>query len=109
MGSGYRSIARATPRRHPCSDGIASNGDELYLQKLLWNGTTLDNTTQPKQTIPADAPHLLGDQNLLALSAVTDPPKGAILAAWEDLNANVAGQSPHVDVLVSLIVTPIGL
>ncbi|MBI5535277.1 MAG: hypothetical protein HY898_21295 [Deltaproteobacteria bacterium] len=87
------------------TNGWNANLDELYFQKLTWNGTTL--TAGDALTLPADAPHLLGDQNLPAMAPVSVSPSGAILAAWDDLRANVQGQSPHGDVLMSLMVTPV--
>ncbi|MBI5531669.1 MAG: hypothetical protein HY898_03065 [Deltaproteobacteria bacterium] len=106
---------RYTPALTATADGIYlawrqaaqlpwnANLDELYLQKVNADGAPAGTL----YTLPADTPHLLGDQSTPALAAVPLLPSGAIFSAWEDLAPNVQGQSPHGDVLISLMATPI--
>lgn len=81
--------------------------DELWLQKLTWNGSTLDLSSEPIP-LPHDFAHQHGDQARPALATVPYWPSGAILAVWDDLTSTSYGaSSDHGDVVLELIPTPI--
>ena len=83
----------------------ASSLDEVYLQQHAWESNLL--TPGAKHTLPAGTALLQGDQANAAIVAAPITDDGALLAAWEDWNPNVAGHGKHGDVLVSLIATPV--
>jgi hypothetical protein len=81
--------------------------DELWLQKLTWDGAVLDASAEPI-ALPRMPDHQAGDQARPALAAAPYWPSGALLAAWDDLTSdNYAGQPEHGDVVIELIPTPI--
>lgn len=83
--------------------GYGQTSQELYLQKLAWDGSTL-SAVAPVLPLPRRQSHRLGDQHAPALAAHA----GLLLAAWYDeTNDNYAGECSHGDVAIELIPTPI--
>jgi len=81
--------------------------DELWLQRLSWDGVTLDASAEPIP-LPRLPSHQHGDQAMPALAAAPYWPSGAVLAAWDDLTSeNYGGEPDHGDVALELIPTPI--
>jgi len=81
--------------------------DELWLQRLSWDGAVLDASAEPI-ALPRVPWHQQGDQARPALAAVPYWPSGAVLAAWDDLTSTSYGsQAEHGDVVLELIPTPI--
>ena len=81
--------------------------DELWVQRLGWNGVELDTSAEPL-SLPRYVWHRPGDQVLPALASVPYWPTGALVAAWTDLTAtNFGMQAPHGDVVLELIPTPV--
>jgi len=84
---------------------------EVWLQKLVWNGSALD-ASAPPMPLPRETAHQNGDQHRPVLVPVVDPsqpaPGGALLASWNDLSpGNYQDQAQHGDVVIELIPTPI--
>ncbi len=114
----YRPALAATPDgvylawREPAAppDGGTqwdANLDELWVQKLTWDGVILDMSASPIP-LPREPSHQEGDQARPALASVPYWPSGAVLAAWEDLTSSgLGGQSAHGEVVLELIPTPI--
>lgn len=91
----------------PTDGGWSAEYDELFVQKLVWNGQTLDASSAPI-SLPRREVHRVGDQVRPSLVSVPLAPGGGILAAWEDLFVtNFDGQSKYADVVLELIPTPI--
>jgi hypothetical protein len=81
--------------------------DELWLQRLSWDGFVLDISDEPI-ALPRDDVHRFGDQVMPSLAPVPNWPSGALVAAWTDLSGkNFGGQATHADVVLSLIPTPV--
>ena len=81
--------------------------EELWLQRLSWDGAVLDATADPIP-LPREDMHRLGDQLMPSLAAVPYWPSGGLVAAWTDrTGTNYGGQAPHGDVVVELIPTPV--
>ncbi len=81
--------------------------EETWLQRLTWDGTTLDASAAPL-VLPRTLAHQAGDQRGPALAAAPYWPTGAVFAAWDDLTAdNYGGEAEHGDVAVQLIPTPV--
>ena len=81
--------------------------DELWLQRLGWDGVALDTSAEPF-ALPRYVWHTPGDQVLPALASVPYWPAGALVAAWTDLSpTNFGGQAPYRDVVLELIPTPV--
>ena len=89
------------------SVGWDPNAEEVWLQRLSWNGSVLDVSSKPIP-LPRTTLHRLGDQVMPSLASVPLWPTGALVAAWTDLSGgNYAGQVAHADVLLELIPTPV--
>ena len=81
--------------------------EELWLQRLDWDGSVLDVSQEPIP-LPRDDHHRLGDQGTPALVSLPYWPTCALLAAWTDWSGgNYGGQASHADVVVELIPTPV--
>jgi len=81
--------------------------EELWIQKLSWDGAGLTESAPP-MPLPRHDAHRLGDQVIPALISLPYWPNGGILAAWTDLSgSNYGGQAVHGDVIIQLIPTPI--
>ena len=81
--------------------------EELWLQRMTWDGTNLLESGPPIP-LPRHDSHRLGDQIMPALASVPYWPNGGLLAAWTDLTGtNYAGQAPHGDVALQPIPTPV--
>jgi len=81
--------------------------DELWLQRLDWNGVDLDLTSEPIP-LPRDDVHRWGDQVMPSMVAVPYTPSGALAAVWTDLRGgNFPGHTAHADVVIELIPTPV--
>jgi hypothetical protein len=82
--------------------------EELWLQKLVWTGSGLDTTTHAPIRLPRETSHRPGDQRTPQLAPCVLAPAGAVLGSWDDLTGtNYSTQSPHGDVVVELIPTPV--
>jgi hypothetical protein len=82
--------------------------DELWLQKVVWSGTTLDTTTYSPIPLPRVAAHQLDSQRKPAMAACPGAPLRALFAAWNDWTSNnYPGESAHGDAIVELIPTPV--
>jgi hypothetical protein len=81
--------------------------DELWFQRLQWDGSILDTTAEPIP-LPRSNVRRLGDQALPSLTAVPYWPSGALVGVWTDLvRDGYAGYSSRADVVVELIPTPV--
>ena len=81
------------------------NGEELWLQPLAWNGTTLD-TTAPSMTLVRWPQHRAGDQRSPALTGATFA-GGAVVTAWIDLGKTFGGSEGQGDVAFEIAPTPV--
>ena len=81
--------------------------DELWLQRLAWDGVMLNVSADPIP-LPRIPSHQQGDQARPALVAIPYWPGGAVLAAWDDMvSTGFGAQSEHGDVVLELIPTPV--
>ena len=88
--------------REPSADPDPDAGwdpayEELWLQRLGWDGVTLDTSAEP-MPLPRTPWDQTGDQRKPSLAAVPYSSGGAVLAAW-----NHVGR----DVIIELIPTPV--
>jgi hypothetical protein len=82
-------------------------GDQLWLKVLRWNPETeLLTTTSVENLMPRLCEESFGNQSSPALASTLLPPRGALVATWEDSARNLAPNASSPNVVVEYAPRP---
>jgi hypothetical protein len=88
--------------REPSS--VAGNFDDIVVQKVVWNGITLDGGTNQQFLVPG---RMTGDQTVPRLAPLPYRPNGGLFIAWNDVEFRAGTtEKSHGDVFASIRLLP---